>query len=169
MPAQIKFDRFYLKQAADLGQEFSNALRLKVGVVITRDNRPVANGYNGTPEGWHSNICEAYEILCLFDDEWNPVSKEDYDKLEDPNNIYKRLVTKPEVIHGEANLIAYCARRGIATEGCTIYQNISPCMPCCVLMKAAGIKRIIYSENYRDTSAIDFCKATGISLEQIVL
>lgn len=166
MPTQLRFDKFYLKQAYDLGQEFSSAVRSKVGVVITRDNRPVANGYNGTPAGWHSNVCEDYEFLAIYDNEWNPCSKKYYESVGDN---FRRTVTKPEVIHGEANLIAYCARKGIPTEGCYIYQSLMPCITCCVLMHAAGIRRIVYTDQYRDTSAIDFCKAVDIELLQMDL
>jgi len=62
--------------------------------------------------------------------------------------------TKDSVIHAERNVIAYCAKHGIATEGCTMYITLSPCQGCAVLMAQAGIKTVIYKDKYKDTTGI---------------
>ena len=60
-----------------------------------------------------------------------------------------------DTIHAEENLIAFCARHGISTEGCTIYLTLSPCKDCAELCEQAGIKEIIYLEQYRNIEGIE--------------
>ncbi len=59
-------------------------------------------------------------------------------------------------VHAEANVIAFCAKNGIPTEGCILYTTLSPCENCAELIIQAGIKRVVYLENYREKTGIDF-------------
>lgn len=58
-------------------------------------------------------------------------------------------------VHAEANIISFCARRGIATEGATLYLTLSPCEKCAELIIQAGIRRVLYISRYRDSVGID--------------
>ncbi len=109
----------------------SYATRLKVGAVLAKNGRILATGYNGTIEGT-PNSCE----------------------LDDGS-------TSPFVLHAEQNLIAYCARTGIPTEGTTLYLTHSPCPTCSKLIAAVGIRSVIYSNEYRDTSGLSFLTDCG--------
>lgn len=151
MPTQKEFDSYYLDQAEDLANRFSKARRKEVGAILTKDNRPLVNGYNGTPSGMDNN-CE-YEITTYPDVDW-------------PNISQTQLVTKPDVIHAEKNIIGYAAKHGIPTDGATVYVTLQPCMDCCTLMYIAGVRRIVYREDYRDPNSIDFCKNVGILIEK---
>ncbi len=115
----------------------SKAKRLKVGAVLVKDDRIIANGYNGCVAGG-SNECEE-----LVDGE---------------------LVTKKEVLHAEENCIAFAAKNGIATDGCTMITTHSPCFACSRLLVQAGIKEVVYEVEYRDTGGIDFLKENNVTI-----
>lgn len=65
-------------------------------------------------------------------------------------------------VHAEANIIAFCAKYGIATEGCTLYISLSPCEKCSELIVQAGISRIIYLDKYRDETGLKILKNNGV-------
>ncbi len=106
--------------------------RRKVGALIVKDRMIISDGYNGTPMGFE-NVCE--------DEEGN---------------------TKAYVLHAEANAITKVAKSNNSSEGATLYITASPCMECAKLIIQSGIKRVVYSENYRDESGIDLLKRAGI-------
>lgn len=124
----------------DMAERFaqlSSATRLKVGSIVVRDNRVISIGYNGMPSGW-TNTCE------------------------DENNV-----TKPEVIHAEANAITKLARDGERGLGADLFCTHAPCIHCAKLIYGAGIKKVFYKETYRDTLGIDFLDACGIEVEKM--
>lgn len=104
----------------------SKCNRLKVGAVLVRDDRIVCSGYNGDVVGG-DNQCED----------------------EDGN-------TKPTTIHAEYNCIAFAARYGIKTEGCSLVMTHSPCVDCSRLILQSGIKEVYYQDEYRLKEGIDF-------------
>lgn len=100
------------------------------------DNKMIiSDGYNGTPSGFE-NICE---------DEAG--------------------VTKPYVLHAEANAITKLARSGNNSEDSTLYVTASPCIECAKLIIQAGIRRVVYGEKYRLTDGIDLLERAGIEVE----
>ena len=111
--------------------------RRKVGALIVKDKMIISDGYNGTPSGFE-NICE--------DDEG---------------------FTKWYVLHAEANAILKVASSTQACQGATLYITMSPCKGCSKLIHQAGIKRLVYVEEYKDTSGVQFLKKAGISVSQI--
>ena len=74
-------------------------------------------------------------------------------------------VTKPYVLHAEANAITKLARSGNNSEGSTLYVTASPCIECAKLIIQAGISRVVYAEKYRLTDGIDLLKRAGIEVE----
>ena len=101
---------------------------------MVKDKRIISDGYNGTPSGFE-NVCE------------------------DENNL-----TKPYVLHAEANAITKLARSHNNSDGATIYVTDSPCIECAKLIIQAGIKRLVYSRQYRLTDGIDLLKRAGIDV-----
>ena len=83
------------------------------------------------------------------------------------NHNGSRLVSKPEVLHAEANAITKIAKSGNNAEGATIYVTDAPCVNCAKLIIQAGISRVVYDRSYRDTSGIDLLRQAGIKVEQI--
>ena len=73
-----------------------------------------------------------------------------------------------KTIHAEANIIAFCARHGIPTEGTTIYVTLQPCMKCAELLVQAGIKNVFYSEDYRCTDGLILLRRNGIEVEKVL-
>ncbi len=114
--------------------KLSHCSRMKVGALIVKDDMIISDGYNGTPTGF-DNQCEL-----------NP----------DTTHWY--------VIHGEANAILKCARNGQSCQGATLYLTHSPCKDCSKLILQAGIKRLVYLDEYRDRSGLDFLETTGIDI-----
>ena len=73
-------------------------------------------------------------------------------------------VTKPYVLHAEANAITKVAKSGNSSLGATLYVTASPCLECSKLIIQAGIKRVVYSEDYRITDGIDLLRRAGIEV-----
>jgi len=119
---------------ARIWAENSYCQRRQVGALVVKDKMIISDGYNGTPTGFE-NICE------------------------DENNV-----SKPYVLHAEANAITKLARSNNNSDGATIYITASPCIECAKLIIQAGIKRVVYGEKYRLTDGIDLLKRAGIEL-----
>ncbi|MBR6370008.1 MAG: dCMP deaminase family protein, partial [Bacteroidaceae bacterium] len=111
----------------------------KVGALVVKDNMIISDGYNGTPTGFE-NICE------------------------DENNV-----SKPYVLHAEANAITKLARSSNSSEGATLYVTASPCIECAKLIIQSGIKRVIYTEQYRLTDGVDLLRRAGIEVKYLDL
>lgn len=137
---QDRMNRYFMK-VAQLTSELSYAVRKKVGAVLVKDNRIISVGFNGQPKGW-SNICE--------------------DVMPDGS-----LVTKPTVIHAEANALFWCAKTEIITNGSTMYLTLSPCATCALGLIQSGIKRVVYLDEYRDLSGIEVLKKSGIEVQKL--
>ena len=114
--------------------ENSYCERRKVGALVVKNNMIISDGYNGTPTGFE-NICE------------------------DENNV-----SKPYVLHAEANAITKLARSSNSSEGATLYVTASPCIECAKLIIQSGINRVIYTEQYRLTDGVDLLKRAGIEV-----
>ena len=76
-------------------------------------------------------------------------------------------VTKPYVLHAEANAITKIARSGNNSDGSTLYVTDSPCIECAKLIIQAGLKRVIYSREYRLTDGVDLLRRAGIEVKLI--
>lgn len=119
---------------ARIWAENSYCQRRQVGALVVKDKMIISDGYNGTPSGFE-NVCE------------------------DENNV-----TKPYVLHAEANAITKLARSSNNSDGATIYITASPCIECAKLIIQSGIKRVVYGEKYRLSDGIDLLKRAGIDV-----
>ena len=111
--------------------------RRQVGALLVKDKMIISDGYNGTPSGFE-NICE------------------------DVNGV-----TKPYVLHAEANAISKVAKSGNSSEGATLYVTASPCLECAKLIIQAGIRRVVYKDEYRLTDGIDLLRKAGVDVERV--
>jgi len=127
----------------------SHARRLQVGAVIVKDDRVISMGYNGMPAGWDNN-CEREET------EFNLVTK--------TRTGTGKLTTRPEVLHAESNAIAKLAKSNDSGDGADIFVTHAPCMECSKLIFQSGIRRVYYSQDYRDDSGIKFLKQSGVEV-----
>lgn len=119
---------------ARIWSENSYCKRRQVGALIVKDQMIISDGYNGTPSGFE-NICE---------DETG--------------------ITKPYVLHAEANAITKIARSNNNSDGATLYVTASPCIECAKLIIQAGIRRVIYGEHYRLDDGIQLLERAGIEV-----
>lgn len=129
-------------KAAKAYAELSHAKRLQVGAVILKEDRIISVGYNGMPSGM-SNICEF------------------------KNKVTGFLQTKPELVHAEINAIAFAAKNGVSTDGCTMVVTHSPCFECSKLLFQSGVKHVYYETEYRITESLEFLKKGGIEVKKI--
>ena len=83
-----------------------------------------------------------------------------FENVCEENNI-----TKPYVLHAEANAITKLARSSNNSEGSTLYVTASPCIECSKLIIQSGIKRVVYAEKYRLTDGIDLLERAGVKVE----
>ena len=117
--------------------QLSHCKRKKVGALIVKDRMIISDGYNGTPSGFE-NYCE--------DDEG---------------------YTKWYVLHAEANAILKVAASAQSCAGATLYITLSPCQQCSKLIHQAGIKRVVYTDAYKDRSGLDFLEKAGVELTHL--
>lgn len=124
---------------ARIWAENSYCERLKVGALLVKGKMIISDGYNGTPSGF-PNVCEA----------------------EDGSTL-------PYVLHAEANALTKVARSSNSSEGATLYVTASPCMECAKLIIQSGIKRVVYSEEYRLPDGLNLLRSAGVELTHIPL
>ncbi|MGP1548476.1 MAG: dCMP deaminase family protein [Prevotella sp.] len=119
---------------ARIWAENSYCIRRQVGCLVVKEKMIISDGYNGTPSGFE-NVCE------------------------DDNKV-----TKPYVLHAEANAITKLARSSNNSDGATLYVTASPCIECAKLIIQSGIRRVVYGEQYRLNDGIDLLKRAGIEV-----
>lgn len=119
---------------ARIWAENSYCERRQVGALVVKNKMIISDGYNGTPSGFE-NVCE------------------------DGSNV-----TFPYVLHAEANAITKLARSSNNSDGATLYVTASPCIECSKLIIQAGIKRVVYGEQYRLEDGINLLRRAGIEL-----
>ena len=119
---------------ARIRAENSYCKRRQVGALLVKDQMIISDGFNGTPSGFENNC-------------------------EDEDNV-----SKPYVLHAEANAITKVARSSNSSQGATLYVTASPCIECAKLIIQAGIKRVVYGENYRIMDGLNLLKRAGIDV-----
>lgn len=145
-------------KAAETYAELSHARRLKVGAIIVKDDRIISIGYNGMPSGWDNN-CEdevAETEICFLD-------------MGGPGMpiTVTTLVTKPEVLHAEANAISKLARCNESGNSSVLFVTHSPCLDCAKLVYQSGINSVFYRNGYRNQDGIEFLEKCKIQVRQV--
>lgn len=119
--------------------------RLKVGAVITADNKIISTGYNGAPAG--TDHCT--EVGCL---------------VETETGRCKRTV------HAEINAIIQAGSNTMA-RNTTLYTTHFPCVECASVIANSDIDRVVYMANsHYDASkterATEILKASFVEIEE---
>ena len=112
-----------------------NSYCVRRKAILVKDQMIISDGYNGTPSGFE-NVCE------------------------DENNV-----SKPYVLHAEANALTKVARSNNSSEGATLYVTASPCMECAKLIIQSGIKRVVYGEKYRIMDGVELLERAGVQVD----
>ncbi len=117
--------------------KLSYCKRKQVGALIVKDRMIISDGYNGTPSGFENN-CED----------------------QDGNTHWY-------VLHAEANAILKVAASTQSSKGATLYITLSPCKECSKLIHQAKIERVVYLNEYSDTSGLDFLREAHVKVQKI--
>jgi len=112
--------------------EFSTCLSRKVGCIIASDaGHIISTGYNGAPRKTrHSDEAGCY--------------------CQDPARKSGTFQERLRCSHAELNAIAQAAYEGVSTKGARIYCVTFPCSFCCKAILQAGIRKVVYQEEYDD-------------------
>ena len=132
------WDEYFLHIAAVVAVR-STCNRKQVGCVLVGDKVVLSTGYGGSIVGQP----HCTDVGCDID----PVTG-----------------GCVRTVHAEMNAVAQAARNGVSTLGATAYVTLSPCHHCFKLLANAGIKRIVYSEQYRVPVDPQLASDCGISL-----
>ena len=125
---------------------WSSCLRRQVGAIIVKDKRIIATGYNGAPTGAMTCV-ERGECL--------------RNKLDIKSGTHAEICYS---VHAEQNALMQAAKEGISVKGCVLYCTHRPCIICAKLIANAGIKEVIYKENYPDEFIQKFFDDAGVKL-----
>lgn len=126
-------------QMARIWADNSYCVRRKVGALIVKDKMIISDGYNGTPGGFE-NVCE------------DAAGK-----------------TKPYVLHAEANAITKVAKSNNSSEGATLYVTASPCLECAKLIIQAGIRRVVFCDDYHSMEGVELLRRADIEVVKVEL
>lgn len=134
-----QLDEVFMSCAENISS-MSLATRAKVGALIVKDGNIISMGWNGMPSGFPN---EDIEI-----------------KHEDGS-----LTTNPLVLHAESNAILKCAKNdSSSSNGAALYVTMSPCVECTKLIIQAGIKKVLYRTQYRNTDSLDVLQLAGVEV-----
>jgi dCMP deaminase len=138
MSTQKETDGLYMGIALGYSQ-LSKAKRAKVGACLVTKNGITLGGFNGSAVGTDNNL---------------------------EHVINGELVTKPSTIHAELNAILKAAREGVSCLDSTMYVSLSPCVQCSAMLINAGVKRVVYLEEYQDQSGVELLKSAGVTVDK---
>lgn len=109
----------------------ANCIKGQVGALLVKENKIIALGNNSVPNG--INPCT--EDTCIRK------------KLKLKSGENQELCF---VVHAEQNALLYALNNNINVKNSTLYVTKSPCIICTKLLINAGIKEIIYLQEYPD-------------------
>ena len=124
----------YFIEIVKLISKRASCPRKQVGALIVKNNKIISSGYNGSPKGME----HCSDVGCLIE-----------------NNHCIR------VIHAEANALL---QAGKEAEGSKLYCTLLPCETCYKLCIQAGIKEIIYLEDYNKEDIDYWIQNGGIKI-----
>lgn len=132
----------YFIQLADLASTRSTCSRKHCGVVITKNNRILATGYNGSGD----------------------VEKDHCDDVG--HFMVDGHCTR--TVHAERNAIKFCIDNKIDLTNAKIFSNTFPCWNCFGEIAKSGIKEIYYKDEYRNDEMIEnVAKFLDIKIEKV--
>ena len=123
---------------ANVWAQLSYCKRKQVGALIVKDRMIISDGYNGTPSGFENSSENEAGETHWF------------------------------VLHAEANAILKLATSTQSAKDATLYLTLSPCKECSKLILQAGIKKLVYVDDYKDNDGIEFLKNHGIEILQVI-
>ncbi|MGQ4912170.1 MAG: deoxycytidylate deaminase [Candidatus Thorarchaeota archaeon] len=138
----------YFAEIADLVSSRSTCLRNQVGAVIVKESQILSTGYNGAPK----KLPHCADVGCIRD------------KLGIKTGERHELCRG---LHAEQNAIIQAAYHGVSVRDAKMYCTTRPCSICTKMIINAGIKEVIYIEEYRDDLAAQLIKESDLILRQV--
>jgi len=135
-----------------LTRERSTCLSRKTGAVLVKDNKVLAIGYNGSPAGTKhcsdTGVCKRKEAGLK------------------PGEYKDELC---RAVHAEENVLLQAAKFGVSVDKATIYTIYFPCTMCAKSIINAGIKEVVFIEDYPNELAKQLFKEAKVKVRQIRL
>ncbi len=150
MSKKPSWDEYFMK-LAEVVRERADCTRRKVGAIIVKDKRIIATGYNGTPHNI-KNCSEGGCKRCRQRDE-GKISAIEYEE-------------SCVCIHAEQNAIIQAAYLGISTKEAIFYCTNLPCSTCAKMIINAGIKEVVFKEDFHDELAKKLLNEAGVIVRQ---
>mgnify|MGYP000283054993 CR=1 FL=1 len=138
------WDRYFMEIAQVVSRR-STCLRRRIGAVVVLEKRILTTGYNGAPTG----LAHCLDIGCQRD------------RLDVPSGQRHELCRG---LHAEQNALLQAARYGISVQRATMYTTTEPCVLCSKMLINAGIKKVIYGEEYPDEMARAMLREAGLEV-----
>lgn len=139
----------YFMRMAELVATRSSCLRRNVGAVVVKEKRVLTTGYNGAPKG----LRHCAEVGCV--------------RME--NNILSG--TRHELcrgVHAEQNAVIQAAYFGVSIKDSAIYTTNFPCVMCAKILVNAGIREIIYKDEYIDELSRNVLEESKVTVRRYV-
>lgn len=140
---RIDWDSYFIEITKLVAQR-SGCLKRHVGAVLVKDNRIIATGYNSAPCGINECSTRGY---CL---------RQGSSQGQNLETCY--------AIHAEQNALMQCCNQGISCNNAELYCTTKPCNFCMRLLINAGIKKIIYIDDYNDPLTDELAETCDIKL-----
>lgn len=148
-------------------QKFSKCSRLQVAALLVKNGRILCCGYNGTPTGQcncnelFTNAYRTFKLRKSPLNSWKTVSEEEWRTKHHEFSVENE-------IHAEQNLFAEIIKNKTDITDATIIISHEPCESCARLIFAAGIKYVMYVNEYdRGSKGIEFLRRNGVSVTKI--
>lgn len=153
----------YIDTAQEFAEQYSPALRLKVGAVVVRPS-------NGSMVGIGANFNPTRKT-CEYGLMWG--RKKHFNSVEELSEWYNsvdptqaELRTYPQTLHAEPCAMADAIMRKGSIRGFYIYVTHEPCLDCAKQIYLHGIRKVYYRHPYRLHEGIEFLKANNIEVIQ---
>ena len=137
---------YFMNYAIDISKK-ANCIKGKVGAVLVKNNKIIAEGTNSVPEG----IEPCTEETCIRK------------KLKLKSGEKQELCF---VVHAEQNALLDALRKKIEVKGSVLYVTKQPCIICAKMLINAGIKKINYIKAYPDLYSERLLKEAGVDIIQ---
>ena len=138
----IKNDSYYMNYALKISNT-ANCIKGKVGAVLVKDNKIIAEGVNSVPNG----ITPCTEETCIRK------------KLNLKSGENQELCF---VVHAEQNALINALNNKVDVKNSTLYVTKQPCIICAKMFINAGIKKIIYLKEYPDKYSESLLREAGV-------
>lgn len=139
------FDRKVITTAAKEAKKSADWFR-QVGAVLVKNKRILLSSFN----------------------ERQPTPQAAYSEGDPRNFVSLGVDTHLRLtLHAEQSIITQAAKRGIPTEGASLYVTTFPCPDCAALIAACGITACYFSEGYAQLDGQKILKLAGVKIIKV--